>query len=47
MNRVFWCEIALFLPRSRFPAKALRYADDTLLFQDSAIGGYAMIQDFL
>ena len=24
----------LFLPRSRSPAKAMRYADETLLFQD-------------
>ena len=27
-----------FLPRSRSPAKAMLYADETLLFQGSAIG---------
>ena len=42
----FGAKSSSFLSRLRSPAKAMRYADETLLFQDSADAGYAKIERF-
>ena len=37
MDCVFGAKLHCFLPRLRFPAKAMQYADETVAFQDMAI----------